>query len=157
MPPHQIFLTINVNKEKCVDYLRINRDQWLTKEIELIRNVNKLILKEVTYMDRIELLIEELDPIPNGIENVDIFKAALEDKNVFLLKMQNQDVKTLKQTNRLLKYKSVVVPNDGTTTLNTSGNEDKIQIRIGMPLLHSVRVQRAVELPSVIETEKTVK
>jgi hypothetical protein len=152
-----VFLTININEQTCADYLHVDRDRWSTKKIELKRNINKLTIKEVPYMDRTELLIEELDPIPSGIDDEAIFKAALEDKNVFLLKIQNQDVKTLKQTNRLLKYRSVILPNDGTTTLNTSGNEDKILIVVGMPLLHSVRVQRAVELLNVSETEKTVK
>jgi hypothetical protein len=139
------------------DYLYINRDQWPTKEIELIRNINKIILKEVNYMDRIELLIEDIDPLPNGIDDVTVFKAALEDKNVFLLKVQGQDVSTVKQTNRLLKYKSPVSPDDGTTTsLTTNGNEDKIQILVGMPLLHSVRVQPAAESLNTTETEKPV-
>jgi hypothetical protein len=141
----------------CADYLYINREQWLTKEIELIRNVNKIILKEVNYMDQTELLIEELDPLPKGIENLATFKAALEEKNVFLLKMQGQDIKTLKQANRLLKHKPPPVPNDGTTSTTTNGNDDKIQIVVGMPLLHSVRVQRAVELSNGTETEKSVK
>jgi len=141
----------------CADYLHINRDQWPIKEIELIRNVNKMIVKEVNYMDRTELLIEELDPIPHGIADLTTFKAALEDKNVFLLKMQGQPVKTLKQINRILKQKSAVVSNDGTTSTTTNVNEDKIQIVVGMPLLHSVRVHRVIELLNVTETEKQVK
>jgi hypothetical protein len=142
------------------DYLYINRDQWPTKEIELIRNVNKIILKEVNYMDRTELLIEEIDPLPNGIDDITVFKAALEDKNVFLLKMQGQDVKTIKQTSRLIKQKTLVVPNDGTTTTSTTttnGYDDKIQIVVGMPLLHSVRVQRVSDSSNATETEKQVK
>jgi hypothetical protein len=144
------------------DYLYINRDQWPTKEIELIRNVNKIILKEVNYMDRTELLIEEIDPLPNGIDDITVFKAALEDKNVFLLKMQGQDVKTIKQTSRLIKQKTLVVPNDGTTTsttttTTTNGYDDKIQIVVGMPLLHSVRVQRVSDSSNATETEKQVK
>jgi hypothetical protein len=142
------------------DYLYINRDQWPTKEIELIRNVNKIILKEVNYMDRTELLIEDIDPLPNGIDDITVFKAALEDKNVFLLKMQGQDVKTIKQTSRLIKQKTLVVPNDGTTTTSTTttnGYDDKIQIVVGMPLLHSVRVQRVSDSSNATETEKQVK
>jgi hypothetical protein len=152
-----VFLTININTQMCADYLHINRDQWRKKDIELTRYVNKIVVKEVNYMDRTELLIEEFDPLPNGIEDIKTFKAALEDKNVFLLKVQGQDVTTVKQTNRLLKYKSNVLPDDGTTTsLTTNGNEDKIQILVGMPLLHSVRVQPAVESLNTTETEKPV-
>jgi hypothetical protein len=140
----------------CADFLHINREQWPTKEIELIRFVNKIMVREVNYMDRIELLIEELDPLPDGIENPIAFKAALNEKNIFLLKMQGQDIKTLKQMNRLLKHRPPVVPNDETTT-TMNGNDDIIYIVVGMPLLHSVRVQRLVELSNVTETEKQVK
>ncbi len=160
IPPLSVFLTINVNEQMSADYLYINRDQWPTKEIELIRNVNKIILKEVNYMDRTELLIEDIDPLPNGIDDITVFKAALEDKNVFLLKMQGQDVKTIKQTSRLIKQKTLVVPNDGTTTTSTTttnGYDDKIQIVVGMPLLHSVRVQRVSDSSNATETEKQVK
>lgn len=151
-----VFLTINTNEQMCADYLHINRDQWRKKEIELIRNV-KIVVKEVNYMDRTELLLEELDPLPNGIEDIAAFKAALEEKNVFLLKVQGQDVTTVKQTNRLLKYKMTALPNDGTASATTTNaNEDKIQIVVGLPLLHSVRVQRAVESLSTPEVEKPV-
>ncbi len=155
-----VFLTININEQMCADYLHINREQWPTKDIELIRNVNKIVVKEVNYMDRTEFLIEELDLPPNGSEDTAL-KAALEDKNVFLLKMQGQDLKTLKQIHRLLKQKSVVPINDGTTTsaaaaTTINGYEDKIQITVGMPLLHSVRVQRVVESLNTPEVEKQV-
>ncbi|CAF3640251.1 unnamed protein product [Adineta steineri] len=162
-----VFLTININEQMCADYLHINRDQWKRKEIELKRNVNKLIVKEVNYMDRIEFLIDELDPLPNGIDDVTTLKAALEDKNVFLLKMQGQDITTLKQIHRLLKHRTTIPSNDGLTSTSTStnatttttttiigGNEDKIQIVVGIPILHSVRVQRAAETSNTTETEK---
>ncbi|CAF2131775.1 unnamed protein product [Rotaria magnacalcarata] len=155
-----VFLTVNINEKTCADYLYIDRSLWPTKELELTRNIHKIIVKEVLYMDRIELLIEQIDPIPNGIEDATAFKTALEDKNVFLLKMRGQDVKTVKQMNRLLKYKLSVSPSDGTlpttttTTTTANGNEDGVKIVIGMPLLHSVRVQRAAESLSVSEIEK---
>ncbi|CAF3546872.1 unnamed protein product [Rotaria sordida] len=154
-----VFLTVNINEQMCADYLHIERQQWPMKEIELTRNIHKIIAKQVIYMDRTELLIENIDPIPNGIENVAAFKAALEDKNMFLLQIQGHDVKTLKQMNRLLKFKPIVSPNDGTTTSTpppptTNAYEDKIKIIVGMPLLHSVRVQYAVERSNIIETEK---
>ncbi|UJR28537.1 hypothetical protein I4U23_009773 [Adineta vaga] len=160
-----LFLTINVNEQMCADYLHIDREQWPRKKLELKRNVNKLVVKEVNYMDRTELLIEELDPLPQGIEDELRFKAALEDKNIFLLKMQDQDVTTVKQVNRLLKYKSSIPSHDGTTTTTTaaaaaaspaasSASDDRIHIVVGMPLLHSVRVQRVVELLSTPEIEK---
>jgi hypothetical protein len=139
------------------DYLHINRDQWPTKEIELIRYVNKIILKEVNYMDRTELLIEDIEPLPMGIEDITTFKAALAEKNIFLLKMQGQDVKTIKQTNRLLKQRTSMISNDGTASSITTIYEDKIQIIVGMPLLHSVRVQRVTESVNVTETDKSVK
>ncbi|CAF0999825.1 unnamed protein product [Adineta ricciae] len=159
-----VFLTISVNDDMCADYLHIKREQWPTKEILLKRNVHKLIFKEVSYMDRTELLIEDIDPLPVGIENESAFKAALHDKNVFLLKIQDQDAATSKQVNRLLKYKSAVpVAHDGTaaaaaaaattTTLNNT-DEDKIKIVVGMPVLHSVRVQRAADSPTTPEGEK---
>ncbi|CAF2649326.1 unnamed protein product [Rotaria sp. Silwood2] len=157
-----VFLTVNINEQMCADYLHIERRQWPTKEIELIRNTHKIIVKEVTYMNRTELLIEQIDPMPNGIENIEAFKTALEDKNIFLLQMQGQDVKTLKQMHRLLKYKPSVLPNDGTTspsatTTTTTAlnvNEDKIKLIVGMPLLHSVRVHYRVEPLNTTETEK---
>jgi hypothetical protein len=157
-----VFLTININEQTCADYLHIQREQWRRKEIEFVRHVTKLVIKEVNYMDRTELLIEELEPLPHGIEDVAAFKAALEDRNVFLLRIQGQAVTTLKQTNRILKHRSVVVSHDGTaaagatTTAAAGGTEDKVQIVVGMPLLHSVRVQRAVELSHAAETEKPV-
>lgn len=122
----------------------------------MLRNVNKIVVKEVNYMDRTEFLIEELD-LPSNENDDPILKAALEDKNVFLLKIQGQDVKTLKQINRSLKQKAIVPVNDGTTTsapTTPNGYEDKIQITIGLPLLHSVRVQRAVEALNTPEPEK---
>jgi hypothetical protein len=152
-----VFLTVNINEQMCADYLQINRDQWKKKDIELTRNENKLIVREVIYMDRTELLIESIDPLPTGIDDVSAFEAALEDKNVFLLKMQGQEVKTVKQTNRILKSKLPIPSTDGTTPTTTNGNEDKIKIVVGMPLLHSVRVQRAVESLITPETEKSVK
>ncbi|CAF1569202.1 unnamed protein product, partial [Adineta steineri] len=133
-----IFLTIGINKQMCKDYLRLNRDQWIKQEIEFIPNVHKIRLKEVLYMDHIEILIEELDPIPNEIEDLNAFKQALEDKNIFLLQIQNQEIKQLEQTNLLLKPKS------------TNKNERKIKILVGIPLLHYVQV------PYVNETIKTV-
>lgn len=78
-----VFLTVNVNEKMCAEYLYIDRKTWPTKEIELTRNVHKFIVKEVIYMDRTELLIEQIDPMPNGIEDVATLKAALEDRNVF--------------------------------------------------------------------------
>ena len=152
-----VFLTININEQMCADYLHINRDQWKKKEIELIRNVNKLVVKEVDYMDRKELLIEDIDPLPNGIDDPIAFKTSLQDKNVFLLKIQGQEVKTVKLTNRILKSKFPLPSNDGTTLTTTNGYEDKIQIVVGMPLLHSVRVQRAIESLNTPETEKNGK
>lgn len=153
-----VFLTININEKMSADYLHINRDQWPTKEIELIRHRNKIVLKEVNYMDRTELLIDSFDSVPDGIDDAIAFKSALEDKNIFLLKIQGQDVKTLKQAYRLLKQKLAIVLNDGITTSPTiNGNEDKIRIVIGMPVLHSVRIQRASELLTTTEADKQVK
>ena len=163
-----VFLTINVNEQTCAEYLHIQREQWPTKDMELIRNVNRILIKEVNYMDRTELLIEQLEPIPNGIEDITAFKAALEDKNVFLMKIQGQEVRTLKQANRLLKQKVSAMVNDATTSAATTtttatttattmnGMDDRIQITIGMPLLHNVRIQPGVESTTVTETEKQV-
>ncbi len=129
-----IFLTINIHKQMCKDYLRMNRNQWIQKQIEFIPHMHKISIKEVLYMDQTEFLLEELDPLPDGIEDVVAFQTALEDKHVFLLQIQGEEIKTLKQTNCLLEKQ----------------NEKKIQILIGIPLLHSVKVHR------VIETDKTV-
>lgn len=156
-----VFLTININEQTCADYLHINREQWPTKELELMRNISRIVLKEVNYMDRTELLIEQLEPVPSSVEDASAFKAALDDKNVFLLKIQGQDVRTLKQANRLLKQKATAIVTDGipsaTTTTTFNGIEDRIQITIGMPLLHSIRVQRVVESLNIVETEKLVR
>ena len=159
-----VFLTININEQTCADYLHINREQWPTKELELMRNISRIVLKEVNYMDRTELLIEQLEPVPSSVEDASAFKAALDDKNVFLLKIQGQDVRTLKQANRLLKQKATAIVTDGTpsattttTTTTVNGIEDRIQITIGMPLLHSIRVQRVIESPNIIETDKPVR
>lgn len=158
-----VFLTINVNEKMAADYLHINRDQWPTKELELIRYVNKVTIKEVNYMDRTELLIESFEVLPSGIDDLVAFKAALEDRNVFLLKIQGQDVKTLKQANRLFKQKAQTASGDGTTTTAmttttaaANGTEERISIVIGMPILHSVRVQRAVESVITPEIDKQV-
>ncbi|CAF1364920.1 unnamed protein product [Adineta ricciae] len=153
-----VFLTVSVNDDMCADYLHIKREQWPTKEIFLKRNVHKLSFKEVNYMDRTEILIEDIDPLPTGIENESAFKAALHDQNVFLLKIQDQDAATSKQVNRLLKYKSSApaahdVTTAPTTTI-TNTDEDKIKIVVGMPVLHSVRVQRAADSPTTPEGEK---
>ena len=45
--------------------------------------MHRISIKQVLYMDRIELLIEEFDPIPDGIEDLMVFKTALEDKKYF--------------------------------------------------------------------------
>ena len=150
-----VFLTINVNKQMCTDYLHIARDQWPIKEIEIVRNINRILLKEITYMDRTEILIEELDPIPNDIEDWTVFKAAIDDRNVFLLKIQDQDIKNLKHANRLLKTKLSSLSNDAITTVNEY--DDKIKIVVGMPLLHSVRVPRAIDSLTITEIERQVK
>lgn len=156
-----VFLTININEQTCADYLHINREQWPTKELELMRNISRIVLKEVNYMDRTELLIEQLEPVPSSVEDASAFKAALDDKNVFLLKIQGQDVRTLKQANRLLKQKATAIVTDGipsaTTTTTFNGIEDRIQITIGMPLLHSIRVQRVVESLNIVEADKLVR
>ncbi|CAF4910246.1 unnamed protein product [Rotaria sp. Silwood1] len=150
-----VFLTVNINEQMCTDYLYMQRQQWPIKEIEIVRNINKIIVKEVNYMNRTELLIEQIDPIPNSIDNITTFQAALEDRNVFLLQIEGQDIKTIKQMHRLLKSKPTVVSNDGTTTTTTTNvAEDKIKIIVGMPLLHSVRVQYTIESFNKIETEK---
>ena len=151
-----VFLTINTNTQSCADYLHIDRARWLTKTIEFVRQATKISLKEVIYMDRTELLVEDIEPIPAEIEDQASFKSALEDKNVFLFKIQGQEVKTLKQTNRILKYKSTIVPTDGTTSITTTSSEEKIRIIVGMPLLHSVRVSRAMDPLNPVEAEKTV-
>lgn len=158
IPSVTVFLTVNVNEKTCADYLHIDRSRWPTKEFELTRYVHKITAKEVTYMDRTEILIEQIEPLPSGIENEATFRAALEDRNVFLLQMQGQDVKTIKQMHRLLKYKVPASPNNGAPSsgVATNGNDDKIKIVIGMPLLHSVRVQRALESITIPETEKQV-
>ncbi|UJR20987.1 hypothetical protein I4U23_024089 [Adineta vaga] len=128
-----IFLTININKHMCEDYLCINRDQWKKYQIEFRPHINQIRVKEVLYMDRIELLIEELKLIPNEIENRMIFEEAFDDRNVFLLQIQGENVHRLKQVNRLLKYKSI------------DSLDQKIQIVVGIPVLHSVRIPRAVK------------
>jgi hypothetical protein len=112
----------------------MNRNQWIQKQIEFIPHMHKISIKEVLYMDQTELLIEELNPLPDGIDDVVAFQTALEDRHVFLLQIQGEEIKTLKQTNCLLEKQ----------------NEEKIQILIGIPLLHSVKVHR------VVETDKTV-
>lgn len=38
-----------------------------------------------------------------------------------------------------------------------NGNEDKITLVIGMPILHSVRVQRASETSNMTDVDKQVK
>ncbi|CAF5143883.1 unnamed protein product, partial [Rotaria socialis] len=58
MPSVAVFLTVNINEKTCADYLYIDRSIWPTKELELTRNIHKILVKEVLYMDRIELLIE---------------------------------------------------------------------------------------------------
>ncbi|CAF2410288.1 unnamed protein product [Rotaria sp. Silwood2] len=139
-----IFLTININEQMCEDYLYINRDQWIKKDIEFIPQIHKINIKEVPYMNRTEFLIEEFNPIPDELEDITKFKAALEDKNVFLLQIQDQDIKTLKQINRLLKSKS------------TNGHQQKIKIVLGMPLLNSVQVRRVVEIDDTNTIENTM-
>jgi len=109
----------------CQDYLHINRDQWRKKQIEFIPKSYKINIKEVPYMDRMEFLIDEFDPIPNEIEDKEAFKLALEDKNIFLLEIEGQQVKTLKHINRSIQE-----------------NDEQIEILVGMPLLHSVRVRQ---------------
>ncbi len=124
-PLLSIFLTININEQICQDYLHINRDQWRKKQIKFIPKSYKINIKEVPYMDRTEFLIDEFDPIPNEIEDKEAFKLALEDKNIFLLEIEGQQVKTLKHINRSIQE-----------------NDEQIEILVGMPLLHSVRVRQ---------------
>lgn len=137
-----IFLTANINENMCKDYLRINRDQWIKQQFEFIPNLHRINIKEVQYMNRTEFLIEEFDPIPDGIEDIPSFKAALEDKNVFLLQIQGQDVNTLFQINRFLKRQSSIE------------YDQKLQIVIGIPLLHSVQV-RPVENLNISDQSST--
>jgi hypothetical protein len=139
-----IFLTANINENMCKDYLRINRDQWIKQQFEFIPNLHRINIKEVQYMNRTEFLIEEFDPIPDGIEDIPSFKAALEDKNVFLLQIQGQDVNTLFQINRFLKRQSSIE------------YDQKLQIVIGIPLLHSVQVRRVENLNISDESSTTV-
>ncbi len=123
-----IFLTININEYKCQDYLQINREQWMKKELEFIPKDYRVNIKEVTYMNRKEFLIEEFHPIPNDIEDQEAFKMALENKNIFLMQIQGQQVQSFKQINRFIH-----------------GNESRIKILLGIPLLHTVQVRRLVE------------
>jgi len=158
MPSVVVLLTVNINEKKCVEYLHIDRTEWPTKEIELPRSSTKLILKEVNYMDRTELLIENIDPFPSS-ENPDEFKSikeAMQDRNLFLMKIQGQEAQSFKQTNRLLKYKSTISSNDSSTSITTMANQDKLQLLVGMPLLHSVRVSRVIETLSNPDTDKTL-
>ncbi|CAF1056013.1 unnamed protein product [Rotaria sordida] len=138
-----IFLTININEQMCKDYLHINRDQWIKKQIEFIPQIHKINIKEVSYMDRTEFLIEEFNPITDEIEDRTIFEAALKDKNIFLLQIQGHEIKTLKQINHLFKSKS------------TDGHQQKMKIVVGMPLLNSVQVQRVVKIEDTNIIEKT--
>lgn len=149
-----VFLTVNVNEEKCSEYLHIDRATWPQKEIELPRSTTKILIKEVNYIDRTELLIEDIDPLPSHHEDFSVIKAAMEDRNLFLMKIQGQEAKSLKQTNRLLKYKSTISSTDSSTSITTTGNQDKLHLVVGMPLLHSVRVSRVIEALINTETEK---
>lgn len=122
-----IFLTINVNKYTCEDYLCVNRDQWKTYQFEFYPQSNNIRVKEISYMDRMELLIEQLDPIPDEIKDQTVFEEALRDKNVFLLEIQGENVNQLKQVNHLLKH------------------HQKVQLVVAIPVLQSVRIPRAEE------------
>ncbi|CAF1651896.1 unnamed protein product, partial [Adineta ricciae] len=131
-----IFLTINVNKYTCEDYLCVNRDQWKTYQCELSPQCTNIRVKEVLYMDRVELLIEQLDPIPDEFKDQTIFEEALKDKNIFLLEIQGKHVDQLKQVIHLLKH------------------NQKVQLVVAIPVLQSVQIPRAVET-AVTEPEFT--
>ncbi len=151
-----MFLTVSTNPEMIADILHLKREQWTTKEIEFIRSTHKFSIKEVPYMDRTELLLDQLNPIPQTIEDMAEFKTALEEKNVFVFKIQGQEVKTLKQTNRVLKGKTIHPPTEGASLPTTTGTDDKLQLLVAIPVLHSIRVQRLVDVPSIVEPEKPV-
>ena len=142
--------------DKCEEYLHIDRNNWPKKEIEVIRSKNKIYAREVKYMDRNEILIDDIDPMPHGIEDIATFKAALEDKNVFLLQIQDKNVKTSKEVNRLLKTKSSASLNDGMMFKTNNEYEDKMKIVVGMPLLHFVRVQPTTETLNTTDSNKKV-
>ena len=152
----KVFLTININEQTSKDYLFIDRKNWPKKEIELQRSVNKIVIKEAPYMDKTELLIDSIDPIPSSNPDHAMIKAALQEKNIFLLKVQGQEINSLKQANRLLKSKSNILTTD-TSPIATNGNsDDKINIVVGLPILYSVRLQRVMEMVSNDETEKVI-
>lgn len=142
-----IFLTVNVNEYVCKDYLRLNRNQWMRQTIEFIPQMHRVTIKEVFYMDRIEFLIDEFDPIPDGINDVTLMRTALEDKNIFLFQIEDEEVKTLKQVNRLI----------GDKPKNNNGDKQKIIIIVGIPLLSSVRVQRLPQLDNSKRREGIVR
>ncbi|CAF2160450.1 unnamed protein product [Rotaria magnacalcarata] len=138
-----IFLSFNIDNQMCKDYLRINRDQWIKKEIEFIPQMHRITIKEVLYMGRIEFLIETFNPVPDGIDDVTVFKESLENQNIFLFQMEGQEMKTLRNINRLLKYQL------------KNGHGRKVKIVVGIPLLHCVQVQREVEIENTHLTDKT--
>lgn len=141
-----VFLTININEKSCEEFLCIEKSLWPTKEIELPRNSFKILMKEVAYMERTEILVEDIEI--TGTTNTDLsaIRNAIKLKNAFLLKVQGQDISTLKQVQRLLKTKVGGVPAENSQTLGSPRSEDKIRITFGLPLLHSVLSPSLIEV-----------
>lgn len=135
-----IFVTVSINERTCEDYFRTDRERWITYELKLQPDVHKIQLKEVAYMDRVEVLVEQLQPMPDRCAENVVLRDALEEKNVFLLQVQGVQVTSLSQGNLLLK------------SYSKDRTEPVKRIVVGIPILQNVRVPRAAVQETMAKT-----
>lgn len=132
-PLLSVLLTLNINEQMCQDYLHLSRSQWPRKVIDIVPHQQQLKLKEVMYMNSREILVGELNLLPDDDNDLADVRTAIEDQNVFLLEVQGQTVTTLKQATQLL------------TSNANDGQMHRVTLVIGMPLLNSIKMSPAIQ------------
>lgn len=129
---YPLMISLDISEENCEDFLRINRNLWWKKEMILRKNRRGLITREVLFVNRKEFFIEKFEFIPEDIEERERIIRALKDENLFLVEINQQQMTSVQQIRSLL-----------------DGNEEEVQIVVGIPRLHCIQVPRTIHFVSM--------
>lgn len=133
---YPLIISMQISRENCQGFLRMNRKQWWKKNVNIRRNIQRMRVREVLYIDRKEFLIEHFEAIPDEIEDKERVINALKDERLFLMEIDHQQVDSLEQFQRLFNE-----------------NDGQIRIVLGIPRLHCIQVPRAIQFVRINSSE----
>lgn len=125
---YPLMVSLQISRENCEDFLRIHRKQWWKKEMKIRRNIQRIKVKQVWYVNRMEFRVEQFDGLPEEFDERERVISALRDERVFLMEIDRQPVENLEQIERLL-----------------NGTDGQIRIVLGIPRLNCIQVPRAIQ------------